>query len=160
MTFPGLNRKATLPLLALLFFTLVIPTRAAESCGENPSARIRVDAGHPWRPPFGLDRVGKPLAVGAEITSASLPVREYSLVGFLEGKEIGRYALALSRGKSIWTGEASFDIYPDQIVLSAKGRFQGDPEEVAREAVELPAFEAEAIARPEQIQIEFVKAGR
>ncbi len=151
MTFPGLNRKAMLPLLALLFSTAVIPSRAAESCGENPPARIRVDAGHPWRPPFGLERVGKRLAVVAEITSENLPVREYSLVGFLEGKEIGRYALALSPGESIWTGEASFEVYPDQVALSAKCRFQGEPEEVARQAVEPPAFEAEAIARPDQV---------
>ena len=134
-------------------FGLIAPSasHAAEPCGENPPARIRVDAGHPWRPPFGLERVGKRLTVTAEITSSDRLTREYSLVGYLDRREIGRYALALSQEKSVWTGDASFDPYPDQIVLEGKCRFAGEPEVVARQTFEPPAFEAAAIARADEV---------
>ena len=151
MTFSSFAKWTTSLLLSLLWFVVAVSLRAAEPCGENPPARIQVDFGHPWRPPFGLERVGKRLAVTAEITSEDRLTREYSLVGSLSGKEIGRYALALSYEKSIWSGEASFEPYPDQIVLLGKCRFQGEFEEVARQKVEPPAFEAAAVAHPDEV---------
>ena len=151
MTYSSFTKWTTFLLLSMAWFVGAVSLRAAEPCGENPPARIRVDGGHPWRPPFGLERVGKRLAVTAEITSEDRLTREYSLVGYLEGKETGRYALALSPEKSIWSGEASFEPYPDQVVLLGKCRFQGESEEVARQKVELPAFEAAAVARPDEV---------
>jgi hypothetical protein len=125
-------------------------SKAAETCGPKPPVQIRVDTGHPWRPPFGLERVGRPLLVTAEITSVDRPTREYSLVGYLDGKTIGRFALALSEVKPLWTGDASFDVYPDRVVLEGKCRFAGEPEELASRTLEPPALEAAAVAHPDE----------
>lgn len=137
--------------LALLCLLAALPAGAIEPCTEDVTAQIRVDPGHPWRPPFGLDRVGAPVTAVAEIAAERMPAREYSLVGYLDGEEIGRYALVLSGEKSTWTGRASFAVYPTELILLAKCRFQGEPVEVSRRAVQPPAFEAEAIARPEEL---------
>ena len=137
--------------LALLLLAATTSSKAIEPCSENITASIRVDAGHPWRPPFGLERVGQPLTAVAEIHTEKMPIREYSLVGYLEGKEVGRYGLALSSGKSVWTGQASFATPPTELVLFAQCRFQGEPVEVARQLVQPQAFQADAIARPDEL---------
>ena len=40
----------------------------------RPAYRIAIDPGHPWRPPFGLDRVGRPAVIVVQ-ASASGPTR-------------------------------------------------------------------------------------
>lgn len=66
-----------LPVLAA-FSLAVSPVRNARAL-ENTTApyrpvvtpRFTVEPGHPWRPPFGLDRVGRPLdAVVQRLTSS------------------------------------------------------------------------------------------
>jgi len=136
---------------ALFCLLVTNPAKAIEACSENVTARIWVDPGHPWRPPFGLERVGKPLTAVAEISSEKMPIREYSMAGFLDGKEVGRYALGLSQEKSAWTGRANFETYPTELVLYAKCRFQGEMVEVARQSYQPPAFEADAVAEPAEL---------
>ncbi len=109
-----------------------------------------MDRGHAWRPPFGLGRVGKPVTAVVEITSEKRPRNEYSLVGYLDGKEIGRYALNLHGDRTTYTDSATFDVHPTELVLYARCRFQGQPAEVARETVHPPALEADAVAHPEE----------
>jgi hypothetical protein len=126
--------------LALLCLLATFPAGALGPCTENVTAQIRVDPGHPWRPPFELERVGAPVTAVTEISGERMPARESSLVGYLDGKEIGRYALVLSGEKSTWTGQARFGVYPTELALLAKCRFQGEPVEVARQAVQPPAI--------------------
>jgi len=128
---------------------------ALDQCEEKVTAQIRLESHHPWRPPFGLERVGEPVSVVVEVTSEKVPYREYWLAALLEGKEIDRQAFNLSghysTGQSPYTGKATFAVYPDELVLFAKCKFQGEPTEVARTKVSLPRFEAEAAVRPDTI---------
>src|SRR5712692_9229977 len=142
-------------LIFCLGLTAVSPIAAQDDCSENVEARVHVDPGHPWRPPFGLDRVGQPMTALVEVTSEKRLVREYSLVGYLRGKEVGRYALTeinhQRKDPSSYFERVKFDTYPDELALFAQCRFQGKPVELVRETIQRPAFETDAEAAPEQL---------
>ena len=133
---------------------LVSVQKAANDCDEKVTVRIRLDEGHPWRPPFSLDRVGQPLNVVVEVASEERPYREYWVVAYQNGKEIDRQIFHLSgshlTGKSPYLGRASFSRYFDELALFAKCRFQDEGVELVRQKVSPPDFQAEAIARPDQ----------
>lgn len=122
---------------------------AAGAEEAKPAARIRVDPGHPWRPPFGLARVGRPLEAVVEIASDRQPRPAYWLVGYLDGKELARHQLALE-GNPPYTLRASFEVWPSELRLVA-APVQGEPVEIARQGVERPAFEADAVARSDGV---------
>ena len=70
--------------------TLLAAAAVAARGGPDgaPSYSVRLDPGHPWRPPFGLERVGRPTA--AVVESSSRPsAAKYYLSAFLKGKEAG-----------------------------------------------------------------------
>lgn len=141
-------------LLCVLLIGFAIPLNAAD-CGENIAADIRLVTPHPWQPPFGLERIGRPVTVAADLLSAERPYREYWLASFVGGREIARQMLnpvvAQAGGKRAFVGQASFDGYPDEAVLFARCRFEGETREVARKRFEVPGLEAEAVAKPEQV---------
>ncbi len=139
----------------LMSFALTSPAVAIDPCDETVVSQIRTDPGHRWRPPFGLDRVGKPLKAVVEVTSEKRPLREYWLSGQLNRKEIERRSLRLLRRKGAsppWSDEVTFDKYPAEVALFAKCGFDGEPVELAREAIPWPALEADVIARPEELR--------
>jgi hypothetical protein len=59
---------------------------------SKPAVHIRLDPGHAWRPPFGLDRIGRPIGVVVEIDGQP-PAGSYLVVASLRGKEVGRKTL-------------------------------------------------------------------
>jgi hypothetical protein len=124
-------------------------------CDETVTGQIRLDSGHPWRPPFGLDRIGRPLTAIAEIAAAERPYREYWLSAYRGDKEIDRQLFHLTgshlTGKSPYTGNASFSEFPDELVLFARCRFQGEPTEITRLKVPAPNLEADARARSDKL---------
>jgi len=126
---------------------------AVNRCDEKVTVQIRLEPQHPWRPPFGLERVGQPITAIVEAASEERPYREYTLAAFVEGKEVDRQVLNLaghfSSGKSPYTARARFAVYLEELVLFAKCRFQGEEVEVGRTKLPPAGFEAEAIARPE-----------
>ncbi len=129
-------------------------TKAAD-CDESVTAEIRLQSHHPWRPPFGLERVGQPARVLVEIAATARPYREYWLASYVNGKEDTRQMLSLkgprsSGDKPSFFGEANFEVYPEEVALHARCRFNGDSVEVARRRLHPPLLEAEAQARPEQ----------
>ncbi len=135
-------------LAGLLLFQL--PHAAgAEAAGAKPPAQIRIDPGHPWRPPFGLERVGRPLTAVVEIATDRQPAPQYCLAAYLEGKEISRSVLSPT-GKPPYICQASFDQWPTELVLTAKSA-DGAVVELARQKVERAPFEADAVARPDRI---------
>src|SRR6266478_2794068 len=143
------SRASAVFVLGFLPASGCLGAQVAPGCGETATATIRIETGHPWRPPFGLDRIGRPLDVVADLTLEGRPFREYSLVAYREGQEIERHVLHLTRSTSPYTGRASFTKYPDELALWAQCRYAGKPEEVTRQKVSFPAFEADAIAKPE-----------
>src|SRR5690349_4480007 len=133
----------------------VWPLLAQDDCDEQVVAHVRVDPGHPWRPPFGLDRVGWPLTALLEVTSDKPLVREYSLVAYLRKKEVGRYVLTEinhhRKDETSYSERLTLDTYPDEIALFAQCRFQGKLIELTRVKIQPPAFEADASVRPERL---------
>jgi hypothetical protein len=141
--------KAVFALLALTAFSALHAAIAAAADARKPAAQIRIDPGHPWRPPFGLERVGRPLSVVVEIAADQQPLPEYRLIGYAGEKEIARPALKLT-GKPPYTCRASFDPWPTELVVLAELPGAAATE-LARLAVQPPPIEAEAIARPDRI---------
>ena len=118
-------------------------------CDETASVKVRVDQGHPWRPPFGVNRVGAPIAAHVELTSDKPPQREYFLAAYRSGREIERQPLKIAGKKSPFFGNAQFTTLPEAIVLFARCAGDGPTEELARQAVAWREIEAEAVARPD-----------
>ncbi|MBN1341299.1 MAG: hypothetical protein JXQ73_01390 [Phycisphaerae bacterium] len=123
---------------------------AAGNSGEKLAGRISVEQGHPWRPPFGLDRVARPMAVNVEIASGAKPSTKFVLVGLLNGEEIARHAFSVT-GKPPHARRFVFDRWPNQLELLAKVDAGHDPVRLAQETVASPAFEGEAVARPDSV---------
>jgi hypothetical protein len=143
-------RQAALVLPALaggLFLLPLSPARGADQ--RKPAAQIHIDSGHPWRPPFGLERVGRPLSVVVEVAPNRQPPPKYVLVGYLQGKEIARSGLTLT-GKPPYRCRASFDPWPTELALFAKSA-EGAPVELARQNVVRVPFESAAAARPDRV---------
>jgi hypothetical protein len=111
--------------------------------------RFQFDGGHPWRPPFGVQRVGH-LAVIVQFASDALPAPAHSLVAYRDGMEVERIPLDVT-GASPFTARVSFTASPapDELVLFASDA-AGKAIERARWRMERPAFEAdvEAAADP------------
>src|SRR4051794_32068026 len=61
----------------ILGSTTTGPVRGQEVA--PPTFRIRLDPGHPWRPPFGLNRVGRSIVANVESAGRPAPA-SYTLV--------------------------------------------------------------------------------
>jgi hypothetical protein len=59
-----------------------------------PSFKVRIARGHAWRPPVGLDGVGRPIVVVVDASESSGAAR-FTLTAFLKGNEIDRAAVSL-----------------------------------------------------------------
>lgn len=129
-------------------------------CDGRVSARIEVDRGHPWTPPFGIDRVGAPPVVHVELTSEQTLHREYFVITYSEGKESERRTLSLRRNptfhslngstkdSSSFFASAQFTSVPTELALYARCSASGQVEELARQQVNWLEIEADAAARP------------
>ena len=117
---------------------------------ENSSAlRLRVEPGHPWRPPFGLERVGGPVTAVVEANARPAPM-EYTLAAFRAGREIGRHILHFPSSPP-FVARVSCETDADELALLAASGSSGSRTELARKAIDRAAFEAEAIARPDRV---------
>ena len=112
--------------------------------------RFQFDPGHPWRPPFGVQRVGL-LAVIAQFASDELPAPAHWLAAYRDGAEVERKPLDVA-GASPFTARVSCTASPapDELVLFASNA-AGKAIERARWRVERPAFEADAEAAAEPV---------
>ncbi len=106
---------------------------------------FQFDPGHPWRPPFGVDRIGlTPVIV--QFDGGSFPTKEHWLAAYRDGSEVDRHPLDVS-GYPPFTARVSFATSPapDELRLLAKDK-DGKTVERTRWKVERPALEAEAKA--------------
>ena len=106
--------------------------------------RVRLDAGHPWRPPFGLDRVGRPVEAVVEFP-AGRPAGPCSVSLRRRGEEIGRRDLTVP-DRPPFRARVVVDASADELIV-LEGAVAA---EVARQAVTIAEVEAEAIARPDR----------
>jgi hypothetical protein len=172
-------------LILLLFFVGILSIQGQEvQAVKIPSkSEIQlkmVEPGHPWRPPFGVNRVGQSYDIIVNILSRELPAGEFVLVSYSHGKELSKKLLYLTN-KTPFTGSipkaeltdqfslhfAGIQAFTDKITDAFTGRasiientdqvallFTGsnkDTIELARQVINLPVLEAEASARPDKI---------
>lgn len=153
--------------LACCGFALIIPSAGEAQqkavCEEIVSAQIDVDRGNPWRPPFGLERVGAPAIVHVRLTANHRPHGEYNLIAYQDGKEIVRRTLDLVRnpatnplldipsvkGRFTYFANVRLPSDPDTVTLVA--RCLGDTlTELQRVPVTWPDLDAAVVARPDR----------
>jgi hypothetical protein len=120
-----------------------LASRADEPKTAGVSYRLVVDRGHPWRPPFGVDRVGnQPAAV--VVASGRPEGGAPSLTLLRRGEEIRRESVPIPANPP-YSARVPISGEADEVVLRSTPS-TGAPEELARAKVVLPAFEAEAAA--------------
>ena len=136
----------TLGLLAVLWITIPDANTLADESKLGTAPRMQLDRGHPWRPPFGLDRVGGPLGVLVESPAGTPLAAGLTVVGYRDGQELARLEVVL-QGQST-AARVQFEVWPSEVVLLAPAE-NGRREELARQSVQAPTLEAEAIARPD-----------
>ena len=133
---------------------------AGKASAPAPVARLYVEPGHPWTPPFGLERVGRPLDAVVEVPAGAKPGEMYTVVGYRDGKETSRRVVTLvkqfRRGKRLGSamdcfGRVTLEDWPTEVALLVNTGAQARAAEVARAEVKPPVFEAEAVARPDRI---------
>ncbi|HBE42698.1 MAG TPA: hypothetical protein DDW27_16145 [Bacteroidales bacterium] len=136
-----------------------------------------IEPSHPWRPPFGVNRIGRSFEVIVTFRSKEIPAGEFFLAGLLNGKEVCRKKLLLTDktpfaeivpqdedknhltlfsvnnpGKKdiAFSGSPAITEKIDQVALifSETGKA---PVELTRQAVTVPSFEAEAVAKHDRV---------
>ena len=110
---------------------------------------IRLESGHPWRPPFGLKRIGQPCTTVIEL---SQPPRHsgYELTVLHQGKEVGRHRLNFTT-EPPYSATITVTEYGDELVLSAGKDNEAGRVEVARQPIRIPRIELDAVALPDGV---------
>jgi len=131
--------------LNLILACLALLARPVNAKEDAPAYQIHVDAGHLWRPPFGLDRIGRPLTVVVEARAPMAQAR-YRLNCHFRGREAGRYPIEFPKSQP-FAARISLDTFADELTLSRV------PEgvELARQTITLPEVEADAVARTDTV---------
>jgi hypothetical protein len=143
--------------VASLTIRLVFAAQLAGNCVAGianlqpvtgPSFQIVLENAHPWRPPFGLARVGRPVV--ALLTPRIRPEPGgYELVALSNGREMSRQTLVLAAFPS--SSRVTLQGEVDELILWTTRKAGEQPVELARQKITIPRLEAEAIARPELI---------
>ena len=135
--------------IAVALTSLALTDRAPAETPNAAQFKVRLDPGHPWRPPFGLDRVGRPMLAVVEAAERP-PAAVYTLAARRAGKEIGRKNVEFSNDRP-FVARTSFDGFADELVLSAAKDTKSPGAELVRQRVQPAEFEAEAAARPRDV---------
>jgi hypothetical protein len=169
-------------LLILLLNIFMYSSHGQESHATGIPSRDEVqlhviESGNPWRPPFGIDRIGRSFDVIVVFQSRELLSGEYLLAGYLDCKEVSRktlhfvnktpftirmhtaeaenqstlFSVSNHAKKDIaFAGRPLFTEKIDQLALLFTGNGK-DTIELARQAIKLKDFEAEVVARPDKV---------
>jgi hypothetical protein len=114
-----------------------------------PAFQLRLDPGHPWRPPFGLDRVGRPLRVVVETTQPPRKGR-YSILLDYRGKEVGRHDVHFPP-KPPYSAAIELGTFGDELRLILEESPGGKPVELVRQPIRPAAIEVESMALPDSV---------
>ena len=127
---------------------------------EPAEVKLTVEPAHPWTPPFGVERVGRPMEAVVEVPSGANPKDEYAVAGYRDGKEVSRHAVKFIDEHSSFLGDRSkaryrfgrvaLEGWPSEVVLLVKTEAQTEWAAAARAEVKPPSFEADAVARPDK----------
>lgn len=146
---PELRSKILLIVLASCIPATLL-AQPFSGCDQNIGAVFSIDEGHPWQPPFGLDRIGQPPIVRVDFTTPeNSPVREYSVVGYAGGKELERHGITIALTNPP-PYLVPFSKRPNEVGLLARCQGEGELQLLARQTLHWPEFEMDAEARPNQ----------
>lgn len=129
--------------VALLLLTALCAVASAE--GRPEPGLLRVDAGHPWRPPFGIERVGQRTCVAVSPPAGLLPDDETWIVGYSGEAESARERVTFS-GSDPVTVNLPPAIERAVLLVGRHGAFH----EAASLTIHRAGFEADAEAVPEK----------
>lgn len=148
----GNARLLQLHLCCQLLLGLAGPhiAQSSEACHGPESPHITVDLGHPWRPPFGLDRIGAPIEARVELMGEQERPDEYVLVSYQYGRELARDTVKFTVAHAKRFASVKLNSPPQEVVLFVRCGIGTNMQEIARQAVTWPEVEAKAAARPEQ----------
>jgi hypothetical protein len=134
---------------ALLFIAVLLIGQDDAQADATAVPRIRLDTGHPWRPPFGLDRVGRTPRAIVEIPAEAELDGDPALSLRREGREVGRHILERPDTPPPYRFEMAVGTWVDELVLvdgtGPKTRA------LARLPVSLPGIEADAHATADRL---------
>jgi hypothetical protein len=133
--------------LILIGLGTAMLTQEAE---RDQAPRIMVDTGHPWRPPFGLDRVGRPLEAVVELRSRPAASARYVLANMSKGATIGAHTLRPPE-QPPYAARVAIDDTADELSLLEITGPDRQSKEIARTAVVRPEIEADAVVRPDSV---------
>lgn len=135
---------------------------ASVNCFKDARAEIEVNQAHPWRPPFGIDRIGAPLDVLVTIDGQPAPRTEYELVAYRDQRQVATQPVhpapnprppsttAPPVGAQLFAN-ARFSEIPEEVAFFARCIHHEQAIELARAHVDWPLFEADASARPSRV---------
>ncbi|MBM0108905.1 hypothetical protein JM946_29605 [Steroidobacter sp. S1-65] len=142
---------------------LASPASTRVSCERIDIAKLSIDKGHRWRPPFGLDRVGSPPVAHVELHLQHPPTAEYYLTAYNNGDEIEREKVHLRLNAGDYgglgnvpisnkrTARFSHVILPQRTTEAALERgCDGKLEVLDRKTVTKEDIEADAVAQSPQ----------
>jgi hypothetical protein len=147
------RRPGLLTIVLSLAFQHVSTSVAALGDDQPPSPppyRISLDPGHPWRPPFGLDRIGRPILTVVE-AAAQPDQANYLITAYTKGKQGASYPVSFPT-KPPYSARVTLEREVDELVFSRDRKPPDKPVELARQAIRFPDFEAESIARPDEMK--------
>lgn len=131
-------------ILLTLFCTLIFS--GAYSQTGNETAAIYFEPVHVWRPPFGLDRVGRSVDVIVTVPDNGARLSAYQLTSLSNGQKLATETLSFTGSKSD-SARLTIRESADEVVVQGKTS-SGQWKELARSKPSLPMFECDASTRP------------
>ena len=95
-----------------------------------------LDPGHPWRPPFGLERIGRPVVIVVE-AGARPDAANYLVTAFSKGKQGASYPVRFPT-EAPYSARVTLDRDADEVVFSSDRKPPEKPVELARQAIRFP----------------------
>ncbi len=136
-------------LTVFFFLAFTAFSQGAANQLEN-GVDLRFEPVHIWRPPFGLDRVGRSYDVLVSVPVSETRYADYQLISYSGGKELGREPVRFKAPGSD-TVRVNLKESADEVAITGKNQ-NGQWKVLARNKPELSSFEADATARPEIIR--------
>ncbi len=121
-----------------LFFTCLLAVSTSEASADDqtdrqPAFKITLDPGHPWRPPFGLERIGRAVQVVVEARDRP-EAANYFVTSFLKGKQGPSYPVCFS-AESPWFARVTLEHDADELALERDRKPPEKPVELARQVI-------------------------
>src|SRR5579863_3784033 len=125
----------------MLLFLAAGHAWADDGSNRKTGYTVRLETVHPWRPPFGLDRVGRPLM--AVVEAAERPAGADYVLSLLDrGKVVSQHPVRFPSAPPYFARVAIAGS-GDELVLSEVSNTKGaKPVDFIRKRVDIPTIDA------------------